>query len=69
MATKNGTVKNFNSVKGFGFITDEENKDYFFHFSSINMEGYKTIKPGAKVTFEPTEGDKGLRAVNITEVK
>ena len=47
MATKNGTVKNFNSVKGFGFITDEENKDYFFHFSSINMEGYKTIKPGA----------------------
>ena len=31
MATKNGTVKNFNSVKGFGFITDEENKDYFFH--------------------------------------
>lgn len=66
MAELNGKVKNFNSVKGFGFITDEEGKDYFFHFSSLNMEGYKTVKPGALVTFEPTNGEKGLRAVNIT---
>lgn len=66
MALKNGVVKNFNSSKGYGFITDEEGKDYFFHFSSLNMEGYKQIKPNTQVTFEPTTGEKGLRAINIS---
>jgi len=64
-----GKVKDFNSKKGFGFITDGEGKDYFFHFSSLNMQGYKTVEPGAEVTFEPLESEKGLRATNITVKK
>jgi cold shock protein len=64
MAT--GLVKWFNDAKGFGFITpDAGGADVFIHFSAIAMEGYKTLKQGARVSFELTEGPKGLHAQNI----
>ncbi|WP_028449789.1 MULTISPECIES: cold-shock protein [Chitinibacter] len=61
-----GTVKWFNDSKGFGFITpDEGGDDLFAHFSAINMPGFKTLKEGQRVTFELTQGQKGLQAANI----
>lgn len=62
----NGTVKWFNAEKGFGFITGEDGKDVFAHFSQINKDGYKTLEEGEEVTFEIAEGPKGLQAENIT---
>jgi cold shock protein len=65
MAT--GTVKWFNDAKGFGFITpDGGGEDLFAHFSGINMNGFKTLKEGQKVTFDITAGNKGKQqASNI----
>ena len=64
MAT--GTVKWFNDAKGFGFITpDGGGEDLFAHFSAINMQGFKTLKEGQKVSFEVTTGPKGKQASNI----
>lgn len=60
-----GTVKKFDQEKGFGFITGEDGKDYFFHYSQINMDGFKTIKTSQQVEYEPTTTEKGLRANNI----
>ena len=66
---RKGTVKWFNPTKGYGFITDEtDNSEVFVHFSGINSEGYKTLEDGQKVTFEITEGNRGLQAVNVTVV-
>ncbi len=64
----NGTVKWFNSEKGFGFITTEEGQDVFAHFSKIDVDGYKSLDEGQKVTFDVTEGDKGPQAENIRPV-
>ena len=64
MAT--GTVKWFNDAKGFGFIQpDDGGPDAFAHFSAIAMDGYKSLKEGARVDFELTQGPKGLMALNI----
>ena len=64
-----GVVKWFNNAKGFGFIISEDgNEDLFVHYSSITMDGYKTLKAGQPVTFDVTEGEKGLHAVNIVAV-
>ena len=61
-----GTVKWFNNAKGYGFILpDGGGDDLFAHFSSIQMEGYKTLKAGQAVHFEIIEGPKGLQATNI----
>lgn len=61
-----GTVKWFNATKGYGFITNEENgKEVFVHFSGIVADGYKTLEEGQNVTFDLTEGQKGLQAVNV----
>ena len=61
-----GTVKWFNDDKGFGFITpDEGGDDLLAHHSAINMQGFKTLKDGQKVTFEVVQGPKGLQASNI----
>jgi CspA family cold shock protein len=64
MAT--GTVKWFNDAKGYGFITpDDGSEDLFAHFSAIQMQGFKTLKEGQKVSFDVTQGPKGKQASNI----
>jgi len=61
-----GVVKWFSNAKGYGFISsDEIDTDIFAHFSSIEMEGYKTLKRGQAVEFELTDGPRGLHAHNI----
>lgn len=60
-----GTVKWFNGTKGFGFITGEDGKDYFAHFSEIQSDGFKNLDEGQKVTFDITEGQRGPQASNI----
>ena len=63
---QNGIVKWFNNAKGFGFILPEGGgADIFAHYSSIDMEGYKTLKAGQTVTFETINGPKGLHATSI----
>ncbi|MDT7835301.1 cold-shock protein [Aquabacterium sp. OR-4] len=67
MAT--GTVKWFNDAKGFGFIEpDTGGSDVFAHFSAIEMDGFRTLKQGSKVSFELVEGPKGNLARNIRTV-
>ena len=60
-----GTVKWFNQEKGFGFITGEDGKDVFAHFSQIQKEGFKTLNENEEVTFDIIEGQKGPQATNI----
>lgn len=61
-----GRVKWFNNAKGYGFILpDNGGADLFAHFSSIEMESYKTLKAGQAVTFDIIDGDKGSHAINI----
>ncbi|CAM3927793.1 cold-shock protein [Halomonas sp. Bachu 37] len=67
MAT--GTVKWFNDTKGFGFISPDDNgDDLFAHFSEIQADGFKTLQDGQKVSFDVTQGKKGLQASNIKVV-
>ncbi len=62
-----GTVKWFNNAKGYGFIVEDGcTEDLFAHFSTIQMDGYKTLKAGQQVTFEKQPGPKGIHAVNIS---
>ena len=60
----NGIVKWFNSKKGYGFITSE-NKDIFVHYSGIVADGFKSLAEGQNVSFDTTNGDKGIMAVNV----
>lgn len=62
-----GKVKMFNKDKGYGFITNGD-KDIFFHFSEIQMEGYKTIDPDTEVEFELVETERGLQAKHIVRL-
>ena len=63
-----GTVKWFNDSKGFGFVTpDAGGDDLFAHFSAIQMNGFKTLREGQKVSFDITNGPKGKQATNIRE--
>ena len=73
-----GKVKWFNNAKGFGFINTQAKEgidehgntiDFFAHFSAIQMDGYKTLKAGQPVSFEITQGPKGLHAVAITNAQ
>jgi CspA family cold shock protein len=63
-----GTVKWFNSEKGFGFITTDEGNDVFAHFSQIQKDGYKTLEEGEKVSFNVVSGPKGPQAENIATI-
>ena len=60
-----GTVKWFNDDKGFGFIERDGGQDVFVHHTAIQMEGFKTLKEGQKVTMEVTQGQKGPQAENV----
>jgi CspA family cold shock protein len=65
MAT--GTVKWFSDAKGYGFLTPEDgSKDVFVHHSNIAGSGFKSLSEGAKVEYEPAQGDKGPEARNVT---
>ncbi len=63
-----GTVKWFNSSKGYGFITREEGDDVFVHFKAIQGDGYKSLDEGDRVEFEVEESPKGLQASNVTKL-
>lgn len=63
---ENGVVKWFSNAKGYGFIEGQGKEgDIFAHFSTIEMEGYKTLKQGQAVEFEFTQGPKGLQATKV----
>jgi cold shock protein len=67
MAT--GTVKWFSDDKGFGFITpDEGDRDLFVHHTGIEMEGYRSLAEGLRVSYEEEQGDKGPKAVNVQKL-
>ena len=64
-----GKVKWFNNAKGYGFIlSDDGGEDLFAHYSSIQIEGYKTLKAGQAVEFETKPSDKGTHAINIMPI-
>ena len=63
-----GKVKWFSNQKGYGFITGEDGKDVFVHFSALQGEGYKTLEEGQAVEYEVTQGPKGYQATNVTKI-
>jgi cold shock protein len=63
-----GTVKWFNSAKGYGFISREEGDDVFVHYKAIESEGFKTLDEGDEVEFEIGEGPKGLQATRVKKL-
>ncbi len=63
-----GKVIRFNKNKGFGFIKAGDDKDVFFHYSELVMEGFKDIEVGAEVEFDLIETEKGLRASNVKKI-
>jgi CspA family cold shock protein len=64
-----GTVKWFDVKKGFGFIVNADGKDVFVHFTSIEGEGFRSLKDGEKVEYEETGGAKGLSAKSVRRLK
>ncbi|NLJ57958.1 MAG: cold-shock protein [Tissierellia bacterium] len=65
---KTGTVKWFDSAKGFGFITSDEGNDVFVHFSAILSDGFKSLEEGQKVSFEVVEGARGPQAASVSVI-
>ena len=64
-----GTVKWFNNEKGYGFITNDEGKDVFVHYTGIESEGFKTLKDGDNVEFDINKVEKGLQAFNVKVIE
>jgi CspA family cold shock protein len=63
-----GTVKWFSEKKGFGFIEQEDGNDLFVHHSDIEMEGFKTLSEGDRVSFNIEESDRGPKAKNVVRL-
>jgi len=63
-----GIVKWFNDSKGYGFISGEDGKDVFVHYSGINGTGRRSLREGQQVEFEISDGPKGPQAVNVNEI-
>ncbi len=63
-----GIIKWFNNEKGYGFINGNNNEDIFVHYTSIKIDGYKTLSEGQEVTYQLIKTDKGLQAANVTPV-
>lgn len=63
-----GSVKWFNAEKGYGFIAGEDGKEAFVHFSAIQGEGFRSLEAGQAVTYEITDGPKGMQAVNVCKL-
>jgi len=63
-----GTVKWFSDKKGYGFIEQDNGEDIFFHFSSISMEGFKTLNESDRVSFDVEETDRGPKAKNVSKI-
>jgi cold shock protein len=69
VAQYKGTVKWFNNAKGYGFLGREDGADVFVHYSSIQIDGYKSLKEGDEVEFDIIEGSKGPQADQVTRLK
>lgn len=63
-----GTVKWFNPEKGFGFISRDDGDDVFVHHTAIVADGYRSLEEGQRVSFDVTQGKKGLQASNVTKL-
>jgi CspA family cold shock protein len=63
-----GTVKWFNAEKGYGFITGEDGKDVFVHYSAIQGEGFKSLEEGQSVTYDVQQGARGPQAANVVKL-
>jgi len=63
-----GIVKWFDVKKGFGFILNDAGQDVFVHYTSITGEGFRSLKDGEQVTYEPHDGGKGLHALNVQRI-
>ena len=62
-----GHVKWFNAQKGYGFITKDDGQDVFVHYSAISGDGFRSLQQGERVSFEITQGPKGLQAANVSK--
>ena len=63
-----GVITYFNEERGYGFITDDEERSIFVHYSAIKGSGYKTLKEGERVCFHVKQGDRGLEAMAVERV-
>jgi CspA family cold shock protein len=68
MGQYKGTVKWFNNIKGYGFLGRDDGNDVFVHFSSIQKDGYKSLKEGEEVIFDIIQGEKGPQADRVARL-
>jgi CspA family cold shock protein len=69
MAQYEGTVRWFNNAKGYGFLGRDDGPDVFVHFSSVQSEGYKSLKEGQPVQYDVIQGEKGPQADQVVPLK